>query len=148
MIYWREGWQKHQFVIPKSFLWKVIVTGYTEYFRVQGTTLYCKVLDFTGVYCGGGGTGGYCSHCRVLEVLCSTGGYWGYWEYWGVIGGTGGYSGVLQVLEVRDTWGYSGEIAGIVCYWVVLGCTGGYYGVLQVLGVLGGTVDSGWYWGP
>jgi len=32
------------------------VTGYTEFFRVQGTTMYFKVLGFTGVYRGGGGT--------------------------------------------------------------------------------------------
>ena len=25
------------------FLWKVMETGYTECFRVQGTTMYCKV---------------------------------------------------------------------------------------------------------
>ena len=30
--------------------WKVMVTGYTEYFRVQGTIIYCKVLGFTVVY--------------------------------------------------------------------------------------------------
>ena len=40
------------------FLWKVIVTGYTESFRVEGTTMYCKVLGFTVVYWGGGGKGG------------------------------------------------------------------------------------------
>ena len=65
-------------------LWKVIVTGCTEYFRLQGTTMYCNVLGFTGVYwgdrvqggfwllqgiywgiLGGGGTGGFCGYCRL-----------------------------------------------------------------------------------
>ena len=32
------------------FLWKVMVTGYTESFKVQGTTIYFKVLGFTGVF--------------------------------------------------------------------------------------------------
>ena len=39
-------------------LWKVIVTGCTEYFRLQGTTMHCKVLGFTGVYWGEGVQGG------------------------------------------------------------------------------------------
>ena len=32
----------------KLFKWKLIVTGNTQCFRVQGTTMYCKVLGFTG----------------------------------------------------------------------------------------------------
>ena len=36
------------------FLWKVMETEYTECFRVQSTTMYCKVLGFTGVYWGRG----------------------------------------------------------------------------------------------
>ena len=36
------------------FSWKVIVTWYTEYFRVQGTIMYGKVLGFTVVYWGWG----------------------------------------------------------------------------------------------
>jgi len=40
--------------IFQIFLWKVIVTGYTECFRVQGTKMYCKVLGFTVVYRGEG----------------------------------------------------------------------------------------------
>ena len=36
------------------FLWKVMETGYKECLRVKGTTIYCKVLGFTGVYWGEG----------------------------------------------------------------------------------------------
>ena len=32
------------------FLWKVMVTGYTESFKVQDTTIYFKGLGFTGVF--------------------------------------------------------------------------------------------------
>ena len=51
------------------FLWKVIVTGYTEYFMVQGSTIYCKVLRFTGVYWGEVGTVGYWGVHHQLLIL-------------------------------------------------------------------------------
>ena len=50
------------------------VTGDTEYFRAQGTTMYCKVLGFTGVFWGGRGYRG------VLWLLQGT------WRYYGVLG--------------------------------------------------------------
>ena len=61
----------------KIFEWKLIVTGNTECFRVQGTL----------------------ENYWVLGLLSRTGGYMGYWEVlggtagsWGVKGGTVGYS--------------------------------------------------------
>ena len=80
MIHRREEWQKHQLVI--LFLWKVVVTRYTVYCRVQGITMYCKVLRFTGIYWGEVGTvgywgvqgvfWGYCRYCGVLQSVTVT----------------------------------------------------------------------------
>ena len=41
-----------EFVTEFPCLLGHLVTGYTEFFRVQGTTMYFKVLGFTGVYWG------------------------------------------------------------------------------------------------
>ena len=50
MIHWREEWQKHQFVIPKSFMES---DGNRVYRVLQGTGYY-NVLQSTGLYWGEG----------------------------------------------------------------------------------------------
>ena len=55
MIHWREEWQKHQFVIPKSFMES---DGNRVYRVLQGTGYY-NVLQSTGLYWGILGGGGY-----------------------------------------------------------------------------------------
>ena len=51
MIHWREEWQKHQFVIPKSFYgkgWKQGIQSASGYRVLQCTAKYWALLGYTG----------------------------------------------------------------------------------------------------
>ena len=74
-----------------SFLWKVVVIRYTVYCRVQGITMYCKVLRFTGIYWGEVGTVGYWG-VQGVPVL------WGYCRYCGVL------SVVVTITSHKKIW--------------------------------------------
>ena len=97
MIHWREEWQKHQFVIPKSVYvkgWKQGIQSALGYRVLQCTAKYWALLGYTG----GGGIGGHCGYCRVLGELCG---------YSGVLGVLGSNKGVLVgTLGYCRYWGY------------------------------------------
>ena len=112
MIHWREGSQKHQFVIPKSFVFE---SDCYRVYRVHQGTGYNNVLQSIGLYWGilvwEGVQGVLCLLQGTGGTLGSGGtvGYWGARGYWEVIGGPGGDSRLLQGLRLlRGTWGYSG----------------------------------------